>query len=64
MERVRGKGEALIDYRHVHRFACAQARIVRARYHFREQMYVPTHTFRLAYDAMWGWKGERADVTM
>ena len=22
----------------------------------------PTHTFRLAYDAMRGWKGERADV--
>ena len=60
MERVRGKGEALIDYRHI------IGSLVRkpgafARYHFREQMY-PTHTFRLAYDAMWGWKGERADV--
>ena len=22
----------------------------------------PTHTFRLAYDALCGWKGERADV--
>ena len=32
-----------------------------ARYRFREQLY-PTHTFRLAYDAMCGWKGERADV--
>ena len=28
---------------------------------FREQLY-PTHTFLLAYDAMCGWKGERADV--
>ncbi len=60
MERVRGKGEALIDYRHI------IGSLVRkpgafARYRFREQMY-PTHTFRLAYDAMWGWKGERADV--
>ncbi len=60
MDRVRGKGEALIDYRHV------IGSLVRkpgafARYRFREQMF-PTHTFRLAYDAMWGWKGERADV--
>ena len=60
MERIRGKGEALIDYRHI------IGSLVRkpgafARYRFREQMY-PTHTFRLAYDAMWGWKGERADV--
>ena len=55
MERVRGKGEALIDYRHI------IGSLVRkpgafARYHFREQLY-PTHTFRLAYDAMWGWEG-------
>ena len=32
-----------------------------ARYRFRERMF-PTHTFRLAYDALCGWKGERADV--
>ena len=60
MERVRGKGKALIDYRHI------IGSLVRkpgafARYRFREQLY-PTHTFRLAYDAMCGWKGERADV--
>ena len=60
MERVRGKGKALIDYRHI------ISSLVRkpgafARYRFREQLY-PTHTFRLAYDAMRGWKGERADV--
>ena len=60
MERIRGKGEARIDYRHI------IGSLVRkpgafARYRFREQMY-PTHTFRLAYDAMRGWKGERADV--
>ena len=60
MERIRGTGEARIDYRHI------IGSLVRkpgafARYRFREQMY-PTHTFRLAYDAMRGWKGERADV--
>ena len=32
-----------------------------ARYRFREQMF-PTPTFRLAYDALRGWRGERADV--
>ena len=60
MERIRGGGEARIDYRHI------IGSLVRkpgafARYRFREQMY-PSHTFRLAYDAMHGWKGERADV--
>ena len=60
MERIRGKGKARIDYRHI------IGSLVRkpgafARYRFREQLY-PTHTFRLAYDAMYGWKGERADV--
>ena len=60
MERIRGKRGARIDYRHI------IGSLVRkpgafARYRFREQMY-PTHTFRLAYDAMCGWKGERADV--
>ena len=32
-----------------------------ARYRFREQMF-PTLTFRLAYDALREWRGERADV--
>ena len=32
-----------------------------ARYRFREQMF-PTMTFRLAYDALRKWRGERADV--
>ena len=49
MERIRGKGKARIDYRHI------IGSLVRkpgafARYRFREQLY-PTHTFRLAYDA-------------
>ena len=60
MERIKGRREARIDYRHI------IGSLVRkpgafARYRFREQMY-PSHTFRLAYDAMRSWKGERADV--
>ena len=60
MERIRGGNEARIDYRHI------IGSLVRkpgafARYRFREQMF-PSQTFRLAYDAMRGWKGERADV--
>ncbi len=60
MDRVRGKGKALIDYRHIIGSLVRKPRAF-ARYRFREQLY-PTHTFRLAYDAMCGWKGERADV--
>ena len=60
MERLHGTGEARIDYRHI------IGSLVRKpgafpRYRFREQMF-PTHTFRLAYDALRGWRGERADV--
>ena len=60
MERIHGAGEARIDYRHI------IGSLVRkpgafARYRFREQMF-PTQTFRLAYDALCSWRGERADV--
>ena len=60
MDRVHGAGEAGIDYRHV------IGSLVRkpgafARYRYREHMF-PTETFRLAYDALREWKGERADV--
>ena len=60
MERARGEREARVDYRHV------IGSLVRkpgafARYPFREQMF-PTMTFRLAYDALRKWRGERADV--
>ncbi|MCE2459152.1 MAG: hypothetical protein J4G14_15290, partial [Dehalococcoidia bacterium] len=59
-QRVHGTGEAQIDYRHI------IGSLVRkpgafARYRFREQMF-PTQTFRLAYDALCDWRGERADV--
>ena len=60
MERVRGEGEASVNYRHV------IGSLVRkpgafARYRFREQLF-PTMYFRLAYDALKEWRGERADV--
>ena len=60
MERVRGEREARVDYRHI------TGSLVRkpgafARYRFREQMF-PTMTFRLSYDALKRWRGERADV--
>ena len=60
MDRVHGAGQAGIDYRHV------IGSLVRkpgafARYRYREHMF-PTETFRLAYDALREWKGERADV--
>ena len=57
MERVRGEREARVDYRHI------IGSLVRkpgafARYRFREQMF-PTMNFRLAYDALKRWRGER-----
>ena len=60
MERVRGEGESNVNYRHV------IGSLVRkpgafARYRFREQLF-PTMHFRLAYDALREWRGERADV--
>ena len=60
MERVRGEGESNVNYRHV------IGSLVRkpgafARYRFREQLF-PTMRFRLAYDALREWRGERADV--
>ena len=60
MERVHGEGEANVNYRHV------IGSLVRkpgafARYRFREQLF-PTMHFRLAYDALREWRGERADV--
>ena len=59
MARVRGEGESNVNYRHV------IGSLVRkpgafARYRFREQLF-PTMPFRLAYDALREWRGERAD---
>ena len=60
MARVHGEREANVNYRHV------IGSLVRkpgafARYRFREQLF-PTLHFRLAYDALREWRGERADV--
>ena len=60
MERVRGEREVNVNYRHV------IGSLVRkpgafARYRFREQLF-PTLQFRLSYDALREWRGERADV--
>ena len=60
MRQCDGDGEANVNYRHV------IGSLVRkpgafARYRFREQLF-PTMHFRLAYDALREWRGERADV--
>ena len=60
MERVGGEGEVNVNYRHV------TSSLVRkpgtfARYLFREQLF-PSMTFRLAYDALREWRGERAGL--
>ena len=59
MERVRGEREANVNYRHVIAPWCASPGPSPAT--FREQMF-PTMTFRLAYDALKRWRGERTDV--
>ena len=60
MERLHGTGEARIDYRHIIESLVRKPRAL-ARYRFREQLF-PTRTFRLAYDALCDWRGERADL--
>ncbi len=60
MERMRGEREANANYRHVIGSLVASPGAF-ARYRFREQMF-PTMTFRLAYDALKRWRGERTDV--
>ena len=60
MERVRGDGEVNVNYRHVIHSLVRKPGAF-ARYRFREQLF-PTRQFRLAYDALKQWRGERADV--
>jgi hypothetical protein len=60
MERVRGSGQAQIDYRHIIHSLVRKPGAF-ARYRFREHLF-PTETFKLTYDALRAWKGERADV--
>ena len=60
MERVRGDGEVNVNYRHVIHSLVRKPGAF-ARYRFREQLF-PTMQFRLAYDVLREWRGERADV--
>lgn len=60
MERVRGSGEAQINYRHIiHSLVRKPGAFTR--YRFREHLF-PTETFKLAHDALRKWRGDRADV--
>jgi hypothetical protein len=58
--RLRRDGAARIDYRHII-WSLVRKPGAFARYRYREELF-PTTTFRLAYDALCGWRGERADV--
>jgi hypothetical protein len=60
MERLHGTQEARVDYRHIIHSLVRKPGAF-ARYRFREQLF-PTETFKLAYDAICQWRGERADV--
>jgi len=60
MERVRGSGEARINYRHIIHSLVRKPGAF-ARYRFREHLF-PTEAFKFAYDALRKWRGERADV--
>lgn len=60
MERLRGRGGAQINYRHVI-FSLVKKPGAFARYRYREALF-PTVTFRRAYDALAALLGERADV--
>lgn len=58
--RLRQRGAVRIDYRHII-WSLVRKPGAFARYRYREELF-PTTTFRLAYDALCGWRGERADV--
>ena len=60
MPRIRGEKPHRIDYRHI---ACSLARKPGAfrAYRYREELF-PSLTFRRAYDAIRGSRGNRADV--
>jgi hypothetical protein len=60
MPRIRGDKAHRIDYRHVI-WSLVRKPGAFARYKFREELF-PSLVFRQAYDALVGWRGERADV--
>jgi len=60
MPRLRGDKDHRIDYRHVI-WSLIRKPGAFARYRFREDLF-PTMTFRLTYDALCRYRGQRADV--
>jgi hypothetical protein len=60
LERLHGEQKARIDYRHVI-WSLMRKPGAFARYRFRDQLF-PTQTFKLAYEALVRWRGERADI--
>ena len=60
LPRLRGAQLVRVDYRHVI-WSLVRKPGAFARYKFREELF-PSLTFRLAYDALVGWRGERADI--
>ena len=60
MERLHGVDAANINYRHIIHSLVRKPGAF-ARYRFRQHLF-PTRNFRLAYEALSRWRGERADV--
>lgn len=60
MPRLRGERTVRIDYRHVI-WSLVRKPGAFARYKYREELF-PTPTFRLAYDLLTEWCGERGDI--
>jgi hypothetical protein len=60
MPRLRGGREHRVDYRHVI-WSLVRKPGAFARYRYREELF-PTPVFRAAYDALFRFRGERADV--
>ena len=58
--RLRGEDDVCIDYRHII-WSLVRKPGAFARYRYREELF-PTMTFRRAYDALVGWRGDRADI--
>ena len=58
--RLRGSETVRVDYRHVI-WSLIRKPGAFARYKFREELF-PSLTFRRSYDALVGWRGERADI--
>ncbi len=60
MPRLRGAADVRVDYRHIIGSLLRKPGAF-ARYRFREELF-PTIVFRLAFDALKKWRGERADI--